>query len=344
MISSTEQPILDFYRYPPIGDDDWRYTYETAVVRVLEMQMLTKSTLLDIANAENFEAAVHLLSSSEYAPAQGKDFAQVENILQLRRSTVRELFADFMLDKPIVELFKARDDFSNIRLAVRRVLTERPLGTDYSNDGTVPAEQFKEIFEEENYSPLPLYMRQAIEEAVLGYYKNKDVRRIDYAIDNAQAEYNVKRAIELNSRFLLELFRMQIDLTNIRTMLRLKFTESEERNVFPEGGYIGQDRLRHGLDVSYEAIAALFFTTPYSEVVESGVTYFIANKSFLKIEECCRRHLNGFLKSTVQISAGPQPVIAYLLMKENEIRTVRLILTAKKHNLVTKPVLDCLSE
>ncbi|MHC4360360.1 MAG: V-type ATPase subunit [Planctomycetota bacterium] len=141
MISSTEQSILDFYRYPPIGDDDWRYTYETAVVRALEMQMLTKSTLLDMANAENFEAAVHLLSSSEYAPAQGKDFAQVENILQLRRSTVRELFADFMLDKPIVELFKARDDFSNIRLAVRRVLTERPLGTDYSNDGTVPAEQ-----------------------------------------------------------------------------------------------------------------------------------------------------------------------------------------------------------
>jgi V/A-type H+-transporting ATPase subunit C len=231
-----------------------------------------------------------------------------------------------------------------MRLALRRKLTERPIGTDYSNDGTVPAEQFEEIFEEENYSLLPLYMRQAIEEAVLGYYKDKNIRRIDYAIDNAQAEHNVKRAIELNSRFLIELFRMQIDLTNIRSMLRLKFTESEERNVFPGGGYIGQYRLRHCLDVSYEAIAALFFATPYSEAVESGVAYFIANKSFLKLDECCRRHLSGFLKSTIRISAGPQPVIAYLLMKENEIRTVRLILTAKKHNLVTKPILDCLSE
>ncbi|GAF95855.1 unnamed protein product, partial [marine sediment metagenome] len=36
------------------------------------------------------------------------------------------------------------------------------------------------------------------------------------------------------------------------------------------------------------------------------------------------------------ITAGPQPIIAYLLMKENEIRTVRLILTAKKNSLDTK--------
>ena len=40
------------------------------------------------------------------------------------------------------------------------------------------------------------------------------------------------------------------------------------------------------------------------------------------------------------ITAGPQPVIAYLLLKENEIRTVRLILTAKKNFLDTKLIMD----
>ena len=106
MTGSTEQSILDFYRYPPVGDDDWRYTYETAVVRALEMQMLSKSTLLDMANAPDFEAAANSLSSTEYALAQGsKDFAQMENILKLRRSAVRELFADFILDEQIVKLF-----------------------------------------------------------------------------------------------------------------------------------------------------------------------------------------------------------------------------------------------
>ena len=52
----------------------------------------------------------------------------------------------------------------------------------------------------------------------------------------------------------------------------------------------------------------------------------------------------GFLKTTTQITAGPQPVIAYLLMKENEIRQVRLILTAKKNALETRLILDRLGE
>jgi vacuolar-type H+-ATPase subunit C/Vma6 len=43
------------------------------------------------------------------------------------------------------------------------------------------------------------------------------------------------------------------------------------------------------------------------------------------------------------ITAGPQPIIAFLLMKENEIRTVRLILTAKKNHLDTKLILDRIS-
>lgn len=348
MAEAAEQAELgvgDFYRYPPIGDDDWRYTFQAARVRVLETQMLTRATLLDMANAENFETSADLLAASEYALPQGsRNFAELENILMLRRSEARKLFADLMIDEPVVELFRARDDFANMRLAVRRTLTEKPFGTDYSDDGNVPAEQFEEVFEQENYSLLPDYMQQAVERAVLTYYQNKDIRQIDYAIDAVQAEYNLEKTRELKNGFLLELFRMQIDLTNIRTMLRLKFTESDQHNVFLSGGYIEPQRLKHALDVGYEAVGPLFFSTPYYEVVEPGVTYFVSNKSFLKLEQHCEEHLTGFLKTTIQITAGPQPVIAYLLMKENEIRTVRLILTAKNNALDTKLILDRLGE
>jgi len=337
-------PILDFYTYPPIGGDDWRYTFATAQVRVLESQMLTRAALSDMANAEDFDQAVDALGAGEYALPKGeRTFTDVENILKLRRTEVRNLFADLMIDEFVVKLIKARDDFANMRLAIRRKLTEKPLGTDYSNDGNMPAELFEEIFEEENYSPLPDYMQEAIERAVLAYYQQKDIRQIDYALDSSQAQYNLRQALRLNSIFLLGLFRIQIDLTNIRTMLRLKFTESEQRNVFLSGGYVEPQRFIHALDVGYEAVAPLFFATPYYEVVESGTAYFVPNKSFLRVEHNCEEYLMGFLNSTLQITAGPQPVIAFLLMKENEIRKVRLILTAKQNNLDTKLILDRLA-
>ena len=345
MAKQIEDRQVTFYRYPPVGTEDWRYTYAAAVVRVLETSMLNRPTLMDMAGAENFEQALDLLSPTEYAMAAGsRTIANVEEILNLRRTDIRNLFKNLIIDKPIIEPLIVREDFANMRLALRRKLTEKPLGSDYSHDGSVPAEEFEQIFEEENYAPLPLHMQEAIEQAVLAYYQNKDIRQIDLALDRVHFEYKLKKARQLNNVFMLELFRMQVDLVNIRTMLRLKFTESEQRNVFFEGGYIEPLLLKHALDISYDAIAPLFFAMPYYEVVDSGIAYLTANKSFLKLEQKCEEHLIGFLKTTAQITAGPQPIIAYLLIKENEIRTVRLILTAKRNGLDKKLIMDRMGE
>jgi hypothetical protein len=85
----VKYPIVDFYTYPPVGGDDWRYIYQTAQVRVLEMQMLSPVTFLDMANAESFGAAADLLAGGEYAlPQGGRNFAEVEDTLLLRRTAV----------------------------------------------------------------------------------------------------------------------------------------------------------------------------------------------------------------------------------------------------------------
>lgn len=344
MFDVVEQPVLDFYMYPPLGEDDWRYGHQTARVRVLETHMLSKSVLSDMAEAGNFEQAADLLAASEYAlPHGSKNFAEVENVLQFRRSAIRKLFEELMIDKPIVELFRTRDDFANLRLALRRTLMERPLGADYSNEGNVSPQIFEQVFEEKNYQLFPDYMAEAAEQAVLAYYQSKDIRWIDYTIDRLQAAHNLKEAHRLKNLFLISLFRIQIDLTNIRTMFRLKFTESEHRNVFLNGGFIELERLEKALDVGYESQGQLFFVLPYHRVVESGANYLMSNKSFLKVEQQCDEFLTGFLRTTIQVTAGPQPIIAYLLMKENEIRNVRLILTAKKNFLDTKLILDRIS-
>jgi V/A-type H+-transporting ATPase subunit C len=337
----SAQAITDFHTYPAVGADDWRYTFATARVRALEIGMLGRTTLVDMANAESFDAAVDLLAAGEYALTQThRSFADMESVLAHRRREVRELFAMLCVDKPMVDLFRARDDFANLRLALKRTVSGKPVGTDYSGEGNVEADKFEEIFEQENYNLPGEHLQQAADEAVLAYYEEKNVRQIDYAIDTAQARYNLQKASEFESVFLEGLFRVQIDLINIRTMLRLKFTESDVRHVFLEGGFVELDRLERARDLGYEAIAPLFFASPYHRLVDTGVSYLAAEKSFLKLEQQCDEYINGFLKSTINITAGHQPLVAYLLLKENEIRTVRLILTSKKNGLEAKLILD----
>lgn len=342
---AQEQRVIDFYRYPPVGEEDWRYTFSSAKVRVLETGMLTRSVLLNMADAGDFGSAVELLGGTEYTMTSGAQSpGAVKKMLLERRSAVRELFVDLMLDDELVEILKAREDFANMRLAVRRVVTERPIGTDYSDAGSIGAEQFEEIFEQEDYERFPDYLQDAVEEAILGYYQNKDIRQIDYGIDRVAWDYKLLAARECGSIFCESLFRTQIDLTNIRTMLRLKMAERDERNLFIAGGFVEIDRFVHGLDVGYEALATLFYPTPYHGVLEAGVSYLVAEQSFLHLERDCQDHLMGFLKTTRVITAGPQPVIAYLMMKENEIRTIRMVLTCKKNRMDTKFILDRLGE
>ena len=124
---AQQEAVIDFYRYPSIGQEDWRYAYATARVRVLQTQMLSRGTFLDMANADSFTTALELLGGSEYAMSQAvTSLTQIEKMLLERRSSVRDLFVYLMLDEGIVELLRAREDFANMRLAVRRVVTEIP--------------------------------------------------------------------------------------------------------------------------------------------------------------------------------------------------------------------------
>jgi len=336
--------IHDFFTYPPVGADDYRYMFQTAQVRSMETQMLTRTTLTDMANASDFPSAAGSLSGTEYTLPQGAGGIELETVLRQRRAAIRRLFEDLMLDERIVEVFRSRDDYANLRLILRRVLTDKPVGTDYSPEGNVSPELLRQAFEEQNYSILPEYLQAATDQAVLAYYQNKDIRQIDYAIDHAQAAYKPDRAQVVDgAEFVTNLFRIQMDLTNLRTMLRVKLLQADPRGAFLEGGFVEEDRLRQGLDLPYEALGALFFATPYHHIVDAGAGYVAAHGSFLKVEQLCDEYLLGYLRQTVQIAAGPQPVIAFFLAKEHEIRTVRLILTAKRNGLDTRLILDRLS-
>ncbi|MHC4132502.1 MAG: V-type ATPase subunit [Planctomycetota bacterium] len=345
MEQTAEQNTLDFYLYPPVGEEDFRYAFSTAKVRALWTELLSQAALQDMANAQSFEQAVDLLSTTVYAlPSGVKRLNEIENMLLGQRKNVRNLFEKLMINKSVVELFKSRDDFANMRLLLRRTLLEKPIGTDYSFEGNVSPEHFEEIFELEKYELLPDYLQHAVEQGILAYYHYKDIRHIDYAIDKAQTEYKLETAGKLNSIFLASLFNVQIDLTNIKTMLRLKFTESEDRDVFLPGGYIENERLKYGIDSEYDSLGQLFYATPYNKVVETSVNYLNTERSFIKTEQQAESYISEFLLTTQIITAGLQPVIAYLLEKEKEIRTMRLVLTAKKNSLEPKLILDRIGE
>lgn len=336
----SEQPLLYFNLYPPIGDCDWRYTFATAQVRAMEDRMLTAQSFAELANAKDINEAAEMLAGTEYAISSRTTDEDIEQMLCRKRTETRVFFEQLVIDDKIIQLFRAKIDFANMRLAIRRFVLKRPLGSDYCWEGNVLPEKFEQVFEQENPSGLPEYFQQGIEAGIVGYYKNKNVRDIDLEIDKVEADRLLKLANGIGSIFLQELLRMQNDLINIRTMMRMKFTGLLNTDVFLRGGYIEKSRLVQCSDVGYEALAQHFYATPYYHLIEIGVNYLEKEDSFLKFEAVCDGHLLGFLKTTRYITAGTQPIIAHLLLKEHEIRMVRTVLACKRANIEPKVILD----
>jgi len=338
-----EQPLFNFTTYPAIGEDDWRYIYATAEIRAIEDKLLGQPFFAELAGAKNIKDALDMLSGTDYAVSAGANGQETEQMLGRRRSEVRRLFERLIDNEKIVEFFQSPIDFANMRLAIRRLVLEKPLSDDYCDLGGVSVAQFEAAFSDEDYGGLPEHLQEGIEAGVLGYYKNKNVRDIDFAIDKVEADFLLGEAMGVGGVFLEELFRIQTDLTNIKTMFRMKYSDSQLRNMFFDDGYIEPSRLAQCLEAGYDTIVQNFLATPYQYVVEVGAAGLQKENSFIKLEAACDAHLNGFLKTTRYITAGTQPIIAYLLLKEQEIKMMRMVLACKKSQIEPKIILDRLA-
>jgi V/A-type H+/Na+-transporting ATPase subunit C len=331
--------------YPEIGPEDWRYTFAAAQARSMNTFSLPVSILTDMANARDFKAALELLSGTYYQVSSGiNNLKELEDVLIARRDYIRDTFEKLCVDDELSGYCRTLTDFTNLRLVLRRIATDKPAGKDYASGGNIAPDNFEPIFEQEDLFELNEHVKQASENAILAYYEDRDIKRIDNTIDAATAQYQLDLAVRIKSVFLMSLTRMKIDIDNIRTLLRQKAADTLDESLFIKNGFVDSDLYKHALNVSEDQFASIFMPTPYERLVEKGVEYYSKNDSFNLLEALCEGHINAFLEEAMLVTAGEQPLIAWLLKQQQEIRYVRMILTAKRNMLDSETILERLGQ
>ena len=63
-------------------------------------------------------------------------------------------------------------------------------------------------------------------------------------------------------------------------------------------------------------------------------------RSFRQFERCCNNFILEFLSKTRYVVFGVEPLIGYLIAKENEITTIRVIMIGKLNNLSKETILE----
>jgi hypothetical protein len=163
MNSVQQQNILHFSLYPPLGEEDVRYIFATAQVKTLSEKLFNSAFFAELANSGSFREAAELLGGTDYAISASALNEEIEKLLCDRRREAKKLISQLLIDEKVIEFLRARSDFSNMRLAIRRLVLEKPLGSDYCDHGNIPVDQYELVFVQEDYTALPTYLQEAVE-------------------------------------------------------------------------------------------------------------------------------------------------------------------------------------
>lgn len=321
-------------KFPHIESEDERYVYAVARIRALETKLLSSQKVSGLIGLSS-EELLRSLEDTDYAPFLPSSPYDYEIIIKSGRDALFYLMNKLVLDSPIIQFLKARFDSYNIKISLKAKITEREPET-LSPYGNIPTSEVMNIFRKELYSRLPSQYEKGIEKAIEAYYIDKDPSMLDIIIDQSYFAYQREKTFESGSFFLCALYKIDIDLTNIKTLTRAKWAKTEKRKFsrgLIEGGFISCNEFLNAYDEAEENLWERFRFTPYSHILSEAVPAIFEKNSFLKLEKLCDDTFLEFLKITRFLTFGVEPVISYYYAKENEFRILRLLFTASIYGI-----------
>ncbi len=311
-------------RFETIRVLDTNYTYALGVIRAREVKLLTKKRLEELMTSEDVGELISALHDTDYGSfLRNIGKYEVENALSLAEVALYKDIEKLIADPEVMKILRAKYDFYNITVLLKGKIAESNFTDKCSSLGSIPVSNLEGIFKEEKYSYLPAYLQEAIKKGIDVYYSSDhNAQKLNFAVDSIMAETLTSYS---ENPFLINYYKFWVDLTNLKTILRLLFLEKYKElldfAVLP-GGNIEKETVKKAKIEDKDSLEDLYRGTIYSPLLEWKDSFSILEKEAEKI-------LLSYLNSVAFEAIGVEPVIAYLFAKVNEIRNLRIIFIGK---------------
>jgi len=305
------------------------YLYISAMLRAREPRMLTRDKAEHLIDAPTFEEAAKLLSDCGYADMTGMKASEIEETLSAHRAGIFAEMSRLAPNKAVVDFFRVRYDYHNAKVVIK----SEAMGTDpaylMSDSGRMKGSAFLAAFTEDRLKELPNGMGAAVENAKSILARSANPQLADFALDKAYFAELTKMADSIGSKYLKGYAAVMIDSTNLRSAVRTlrmgKDTEFLRSALIPEGN-VSIDRIVSA--ASSDGIAALFATGRLAEAAALGAEA-VNGGTLTAFELACDNAVMAYVADAKLAAYGEEPVIAYMAAVENEITTIRMIMTGR---------------
>ncbi|MFD3156406.1 V-type ATP synthase subunit C [Haloimpatiens sp. FM7330] len=325
------------------------YGHAVSRLKVLETRLLDKTKINRMIDSSSADEALKVLNETEYAHyvSNLKRAEDYEVILSEELDRAYKLMYDVTPNKAIIDVISLKYDYHNIKVLLKGNALKKELDYLLVSVGTVPTELLKKSISEEYYGELSPVMREAIEKTLLVFNADNDPQKIDIILDKYMYTEMLSKALSVEEEYIVDFVKIQIDITNIKTLLRVK-KQNKDREFLDEviirGGKIDNDIFINSLNDSIENFTNKISHTDYYNILKVSMDESGKKGSINIFEKYSDNFIMNYIKEAKYVSFGPQPILAYIFAKEAEIKAIRTVMVGKLNNIAPEIIRERLRD
>lgn len=304
---------------------DSDYICLSAILRAKEAKLLSRARLEQMLTEPGFADACHIAAAAGYEDMSGMTVQGVNEALAAHRAAEYEDLSSMIPDKSVMEFYRLRYDYHNAKVLVKSGGDAKKNASMFSAACRYGVDELLEAYAADDvyFGALPETFARAIREAKQALARTNNPQLADFVLDRAQYREELRAAEALGKPFFLEFARNRIDRANLCSTLRTAGLSKRAellQQALLEGGHVDPADILAAMD-SREELSRLFSATIFREAA--------AAPDMTAFEKAAENAQRDFLMNGNYVNFGPEVVIEYLAALENEILSLRVILTGK---------------
>lgn len=326
---------------------DSRYAFVVGKIRVLETYLLNNQQVVRLLETKDSQALWDELANvQDYEEHLGqlRDPHEYELLLKAELKRVYDLIFNLDPDRQILNVLALRHDFHNCKALSKAQFLGESADLALSDLGLYPIKEWEQMLAEENSGRseiIPADLLEIVWNVQVKLEEEDDLRLRDILWDQALYSYLYQQLQATTNIFAQTWLQMHIDCLNLTALLRCKQQGAHKRTLgraLIDHGFIPKDQLLNAYEAALEELPSRFAASYYAELLQEGIQAYQREGSFSSWEKLVDDFEIEFLKQTRMVPFGVEPLFAYLLAKENEIKVLRIILVGKLNNLAKSEI------
>lgn len=305
-----------------------QYTYAVARIRALEVSLFSNSTIDQLIACQNYEQCLQFLAEKGWGDSDTAGDA--DKMLTREEEKIWEIMKELSIKMEKFDVLSYPKLFHNLKAAIKEACTEETNRNIFYEDVSIPGKMMLDIVKEKEFSRLPANMQAAAEEAYETLLHTRDGQLCDIIIDKAALEAIEAAGREAKDDIIRDYAESTVAVADIKIAVRSQKTAKPldfMKRAMAECDSISADQLSKAALNGMDAIREYLLGTAYAEGAEALA------ESPSAFERWCDNRIIQTISPQKYKAFTIGPIVAYVLARQNEIKTVRIILSGKLNDL-----------